>query len=245
MSELAAQRQRRRLREAAKRRRIEESVSRCSVDGHIADGAPRPRFHLSTTKLPSLSPSPRELAAALAARLEKRGIHVESSEKDSTVSLTVSSDVSSAHMVITQAKLPGDAGWWDAAQWAKWARETAQSLTQPKTPQVIGVLERGATATRLLAALRERAPAVQAVEATEGALVRCVEKALEKKPREPRMRVGELLRRSLVIAGGVRLSVEEAEEVAEKVRRRVALPAVEARNGAEMLLRCEDEEMDG
>lgn len=247
VSELAAQRQRRRLREAAKRRRIQESVARCCVDGHIADGVPRPRFHLSTTKLPSVSPSPRALAAELAAVLEKRGMRVEIVEKDATVSLTVSSGVSTAHVIITQASLPGDAGWWDAARMAKWARETARSLTQPAPPQVIGVLERSGTARRLLEALKEAAPATRAVEATLETLEtleRCVEETLERKPSEPALRAGELLRRSLVIAGGARLSAEEAEEVAEKVRRRVTLPPVEAGSGAEMLLRCEGEEMD-
>lgn len=273
--QLAAQRQRKRLREAAKRRRIEEGVSRCCVDGHISDGTPRPCFHFSPTKLPVATPSPRALAASLAASLEKRGMRAEVAGSDATATVTASLGVSATRVVITRVKLPGDAGWWDAAQQSQWMRSLVQSLTQmtqmtqmtqsttqstqsmtqsmtqstqsmTHTPvEVIAVAERGETAHRLLAALALAAPGVRVVAAGEPALERTVVELLERPPERPRVRAGELLRQSLEISGGARLSAGEAERVAEIVRRRVALPAVEAGSGAEMLLRCEEEAMNG
>lgn len=119
-----------------------------------------------------------------------------------------------------------------------------QSMTH--TPvEVIAVAERGETAHRLLAALALAAPGVRVVAAGEPALERTVVELLERPPERPRVRAGELLRQSLEISGGARLSAGEAERVAEIVRRRVALPAVEAGSGAEMLLRCEEEAMNG
>ena len=111
--------------------------------------------------------------------------------------------------------------------------------------QMIAVAERGETAHRLLAALALAAPGVRVVAAGEPALERAVAQLLERPSERPRVRAGELLRQSLEIAGGARLSAGEAERVAERVRRAVALPAVEAGSGAEMLLRCEEEAMDG
>ena len=280
--QLAAQRQRKRLREAAKRRRIEEGVSRCCVDGHISDGTPRPCFHFSTTKLPVATPSPHALAASLAASLEKRGMRAEVAGSDATATVTASLGVSATRVVITRVKLPGDAGWWDAAQQSQWMRSLVQSLTQmtqmtqmtqstqsmtqsmtqstqsmtqstqsmtqsmTHTPvEVIAVAERGETAHRLLAALALAAPGVRVVAAGEPALERTVVELLERPPERPRVRAGELLRQSLEISGGARLSAGEAERVAEIVRRRVALPTMEAGSGAEMLLRCEEEAMNG
>ena len=280
--QLAAQRQRKRLREAAKRRRIEEGVSRCCVDGHISDGTPRPCFHFSPTKLPVATPSPRALAASLAASLEKRGMRAEVAGSDATATVTASLGVSATRVVITRVKLPGDAGWWDAAQQSQWMRSLVQSLTQmtqmtqmtqstqsmtqsmtqstqsmtqstqsmtqsmTHTPvEVIAVAERGETAHRLLAALALAAPGVRVVAAGEPALERTVVELLERPPERPRVRAGELLRQSLEISGGAWLSAGEAERVAEIVRRRVALPTVEAGSGAEMLLRCEEEAMNG
>ena len=259
--QLAAQRQRKRLREAAKRRRIEEGVSRCCVDGHISDGTPRPCFHFSPTKLPVATPSPRALAASLAASLEKRGMRAEVAGSDATATVTASLGVSATRVVITRVKLPGDAGWWDAAQQSQWMRSLVQSLTQmtqmtqmtqsmtqsmTHTPvEVIAVAERGETAHRLLAALALAAPGVRVVAAGEPALERTVVELLERPPERPRVRAGELLRQSLEISGGAWLSAGEAERVAEIVRRRVALPTMEAGSGAEMLLRCEEEAMNG